>query len=283
MTLDIGEALRDGVDRLTTTNGFVLLGAFVLLGVLSAVITQTVTAESVARLVEFARQQGEPIDPSRFGPTPLALGLPLTVSLVLAFLVALLAEVVHIVAIRTFVSEERSTVPLDFLQRRIAWVTFNGFFGGIVVGVLVILGLFLLIVPGVFLYVGFFFVRQEIAVEDKNFVDAMADSWQLTKGNRVEVFVLGLVLLFVELVAGIPSVALGSVDPTAAVLVGAVLSAVAGAFVVATAARAYVQLRESEEESRSDERGEASTGTEPDGESDDMYTQALGPDDLDPP
>lgn len=272
MTLDIGEAVRDGVDRATERNGLLLMGAFVLLGVASAVVTQTFTAETATVLAEFARQQGEPFDPSQLGPTPLALPLPLGVALALALVLALLAEALRIVAVRTFVSSERAGVPREFVRRRIAWVTLNGFFGGIVVGALVLIGTVFLIIPGVFLYVSLFFVRQEIAVEDKNFIDAMADSWALTKGERVEVFVLALVVLFLGLFAGLPSLAVGEFNQAASVLVNAVLSAVVGVFVIAIVARAYAQMRADEEE------------PEPEPDQDvDEYTGALGPEDLDPP
>lgn len=278
MALDIGEALRDGIDRVTERNGLLLVVAFVLAGIASTVVTQTLTAQAVDVAAEFARQQGEPFDPSQAGPTPLAVPLPLWLTLLLALGLALLVETLHIVAIRTFASDERRALPAEFVRRRIAWVTLNGFVGGIAVAGLVVIGLVFLIVPGIFLYVGFFFVRQEIAVEDVNFVEAMAESWALTAGNRVEVFVLALVLVLVEVVAGLPSLAQQAVDPAVVVLVATVFSSIAGVFVVGVATRAYGQLRESDAEP-----------TPPDGkpesepETEDQYAGALGPEDLEPP
>lgn len=278
MALDIGEAVRDGIDRVTARNGVLLMGAFVLVGIASTIVTQTVTAETVDVLTEIARQQGESFDPSRVGPTPLAVPLPLSVALVAALALALLVEALHIVAIRTFVSDERRVIPAEFARRHIAWVTLNGFVGGIVVAGLVILGLVFLILPGVFLYVAFFFVRQEIAVEDDNFVEAMAASWSVTAGNRIEVFVLVLVVVLIEIVAGSPSLAQQSFDPAAVVLVATIASSIAGVFAIGIGTRAYAQLRETEGES------EAPNGEpESDDEVEDPYAGALGPEDLDPP
>jgi len=240
MALDIGEAVRDGVDRATERNGLVLMGAFVLLGVASAVVTQTFTAETATVLAEFARQQGEPFDPTQLGPTPLALPLSLGVALALALALALVAEALRMVAVRTFVSSQRAGVPREFVRRRIAWVTLNGFFGGVVVGALVIIGLVFLVVPGVFLYVSFFFVRQEIAVEDKNFVEALSGSVRLTKGNRFELFALAVVLFAIGVAV---SILAAFVPGISGAILAVVLSAGVGVYVSAAAAAAYRQLR----------------------------------------
>lgn len=276
MSLDIGTALREGFDRTTERNALLLMVAFVLVGVASTVVTETVTAGLIDALERVAQQQGQAgeFDPSAFGETPLALPLPLGVALALAFLLALVGEALSIVTLRTFVSGERERVPGRFLRRRIAWVTANGFVGGIVVGAFVVVGLLLLVVPGLFLFVAFFFVRAEIAVEDTNFVNAMAESWKLTKGDRIEVFALAVVLVVVELVASAPAFGLGFVDAALASLVGAVVSGAVGVFVAATVARTYVQLRE--------DRGEPAEGTDDESE-EDPYAGALGPDDIDPP
>lgn len=292
MGLDIGEALRDGADRVTARNGLVLMGVFVAVGVASTVVTQTLTDQLARTMAEFARQQGEPFDPSRLGPTPLSVPLPVSVTLVLALGLALLVEALHIVAIRTFVSDARRSIPAAFVRRHIAWVTLNGFVGGIVVAALVLVGLVFLVVPGLFLYVAFFFVRQHIAVEDVTFVDAMAESWSLTAGERVEVFVLAVVLVLVEVVAGIPSLLLQPVDPAVAALVATLASAVAGVFVIGVGARAYAQLRADERRATghggtagSDTNGDVGSEDVDDDEDEDEdpYAGALGPDDLEPP
>lgn len=278
MSLDIGAALREGFDRTTERNALLLMAAFVFVGVASAVATDTLTNGAVAALERLAQQdQAAEFDPAAFPDAPLALPIPLWAALALAFALALVGEALSIVALRTFVSDRRERVPGGFLRRRIAWVTANGFVGGIVVGALVVVGLVLLVIPGVFLYVAFFFVRAEIAVEDTNFVDAMVESWTLTRGDRIEVFALAIVLLVVSLFASAPTAGLGFVDPALASLVGAVVSGIVSVFVAATVARAYVQLRAGEDD---DEPLESGADDE---DEEDPYAGALGPEDLDPP
>lgn len=277
MSLDIGAALREGFDRTTERNALLLMVAFVLVGAASAVATDTLTAEAVAALERLAQQDpAAEFDPAALPEAPLALPIPLGVALALAFALALVGEALSIVALRTFVSGERERVPGEFLRRRIAWVTANGFVGGIVVGALVVVGLVLLVVPGVFLYVAFFFVRAEIAVEDTNFVDAMAESWALTRGDRIEVFALAIVLFVVGLFASAPTVGLEFVDPALASLAGTVVSGVISVFVAATVASAYTQLR-------GDEYGDEPPESDTDEDEEDPYAGALGPEDLDPP
>lgn len=278
MSLDIGAALREGLNRTTERNALLLVAAFVLIGVASAVVTDTLTAGAVGALERLAEQQngGAEVEPATLPDTPLALPIPLWVALGLAFALAIVGEALSIIALRTFVSGERKHVPGEFLRRRIAWVTANGFVGGIVVMALVVLGLLFLIVPGLFLYVAFFFVRAEIAIEDTDFLDAMAESWALTRGNRIEVFALAVVLIVIELFANAPTVGLEFIDPALAALAGAIVSGVVAVIVAATVARAYVQLRQ-------DGRKPTPSGADKAEDEEDPYAGPLGPEDLDPP
>jgi hypothetical protein len=195
------------------------------------------------------------------------------VAIALALAVALAAEAARVVAVRTFVSEHTERIPEEFLRRHTVVATLNSAVGNVVVGILVAVGLLLFVAPGVFLAVAFFFVRQEVAVEDRNFADAMAESWSLVEGSRLEVLALGLVLLSVGLVASLPPLAISSVAPVAARVVGVVTGAVTTVFGMAVAARAYDQLR-AERAADSDD-GEAVTGSE------DEELGALDPEDID--
>lgn len=261
MALDISSAIRNGIDRTIQRNGLLLMGVFLILKLVSAVASQTLTRANIAFLSRLSESGAvpdpttgggaSPTTPPFLGPSfgagggdiPLALTMSLPAAMGIALAVSLLAESVRIVAIRTFVSDHLDTIPAEFVRRNIVVATLNGFVGGIVVLVLTAIGLILLIVPGVFLALVFFFVRQEIAVEDENFVDAMAGSWYLTAGNRIELFGLALVLFAITLLAAIPSVAVGFVSPIGAVVVSAVLSSITTVFGIAVVARAYDQLR----------------------------------------
>ena len=268
MSLDLVDALSDGFRRTLERSGLVLAAAFLALGVVNAVSGQTASAAAT----RFARRQLAQLPPDAFagpagaggpptlpGPeqTPLALPVPLPVALVLLLAVALLAEAVRIVAVRTLVSDETDRIPESFVTRNIVVATLNGFVGGVVVFVLVGVGLLFFVVPGVFLALSFFFVRQEIAVEDRNFVDALSASWELTSGHRLTLFALALVLFLVATVVSVGiSAAVGVAgSPLLTTAVTVVVGAVTTVFSVAVTSRAYVQLTDTD---GSDDRSEES-------------------------
>lgn len=261
MALDVGTALREGFRRATARNGLLIMVAVLVIGVGSSVLSQTVFVALADAIAEATRQQGRtpPADP--FGPTPLALPLPAWIAGLLLIGTWLAGQVVTVVAIRTFVSDVTDTIPAQFVHRRIVWVVANAVVGGIVVGVLVLVGFLLLVIPGVFLAVSFYFLTQVIAVEDESFVEAMQDSWALTTGNRMSVFLLASLLVGLSLVVALPSLLLGDIAPTIATMYGLLASAPVSVFGMAATSRAYVQLVE--------------------GGDDEEEIGALGPDELD--
>lgn len=292
MSLDIGTAFREGAARTVSGGGLVLVAAFVAIAVVTAVLLQTFLLEGVEALIEFqegltSEEMGlneseyeESLNDSRTlheqfqSDLALALELPVGVAAGGLLVLALLSEAATIVAIRVFATPA-DDVPRDRATDGVLLATLNGFVGGIVAWGLILLGLVFFVVPGVFFAVAFFFFRQEVALADKNFVQALADSWRLTAGDRVNVFALGLVLLLVvwsvTLAAG---GAVGLVSTLASDLLTAVLGGVTlgggvlGAFGTAVATRAYVQLDGTPDELDLDD------------EEEDPYAAALGPDDI---
>jgi hypothetical protein len=69
----------------------------------------------------------------------------------------------------------------------------------IVYAALIFLGLVLLIIPGIILGIGFFFVKYYIAENRLGFEEAFRSSWSITKGNRWKMLWLGIVLGFLNL------------------------------------------------------------------------------------
>ncbi len=270
MSLSVGDALRDGLGRTFERNGLMLIGVFVVLRLLATVADQTLTRAnlSVARELGTLPAGAGALPGLGDAPTPYALALGITGAFVLAIAVALFAETVRIVAVRTLVSDRTDTVPVAYATRNILFATVNGFVGGIVVLTLTVIGLVALVVPGVFLALSFFFVRQEIAVRDVNFVDAMAGSWELASGHRFQLLGLGAVLVLIGLIASIPGVLIGAVAPAVGTAVGVIARAVVIVFGVASAARAYEQLR---------------SGDEPDEPAETADDPTLTADDLAPP
>jgi hypothetical protein len=240
MSLNIGNALRDGADRTLERTGVVLMAGFAVLGLATALLQQTY----LEWYFEWIREVGM-APPGFEQPTlPLSLGLSPGVAVGGILVLALVAEAFRIVAVRTLVGDHTDRIPAELVTHNIAVATVNGFVGGVVVLLLVGFGS-LLVLPGIFLAVAFVFVRQEIAVEDETFVDAMVNSWRLTAGNRVELAVLGIVWITVLVLTAVLGAAAGIVLPEgspAGPVVSVGIRAPATVFVVASAARAYVQL-----------------------------------------
>lgn len=244
MALDLGLAIRQGAARLAGRRGLTLVAAFGLVRVLGLTATDTVTRANQAFLEEaqLPDSQAELLAALTAVETPLALPVSLSTAFGLWLVAAVLAESAHIVAIRTFVGERAAGDPESVL-RRLTRATLAGFVAGIVVIVLTGIGLVLLVLPGVFAAVGFYFVRQEIAVEDASVVDALTDSWERTRGHRLKVFVLAVLVTSLNFAAGFSTALAGVLTPAGAALVGAAISALTTVFGIAVATRAYEQLR----------------------------------------
>jgi hypothetical protein len=251
MSLQIDEALRDGFNRTVARSGLLLVGVFLVFGLGNAVISQSFSQELTTVLEQTANQNiatGQtPLVGDNTQPTPFAVSLSLEVLGLLSVLVAVVAEALTIVAVRVFASDYTESIPGHLVSRRIALATINGVVGGLIALVLIVLGAIFFVVPGIYAAISLLFVRQEIAVDDKNFVDALGDSWSLTAGNRWEVLGLAIIVIVINLVAGSPGLVLGFLDPTVGALASVVISSFTGVFATAVTTRAYQQLRRGRE------------------------------------
>lgn len=77
-------------------------------------------------------------------------------------------------------------------------------FGSLLIAGIVIGGLILLIIPGVFFAVAFAFTGYLIIDKDMQPVRALKESARLTKGHRWKLFQLGLVLILISLIGALP-------------------------------------------------------------------------------
>lgn len=260
MTLDLGQALRDGFDRTTARNGLVVLAVLVGFRLVNGVVWQSLSRLSIVSILDDLAANPPSLEQSELTTTEfldliaevrqavmeatqLSYLDSLSVPALLAIggVLAIVAEAIRIVAVRTFVSAETESIPRELMTRRLGWAILNGVIGGIAVGILIVVGLFLLVLPGIFLAIAFLFLRQEIAVADKNFVEAMSGSWNLTAGNRIELFALVVFLVVISIVVSVVIGFLGSsvaVDAVSIVTGTAVL-----VYSVAVISRAYDQLR----------------------------------------
>ena len=244
MSVDIGQAIEDGGKRTVARNGLYLVAISWVVGVLGTLFGNTVSRDALQQMPGGpGGPGGMPFDPGAVGPS---LGLSPGVAGLLSFVVSLLGLVVGAAAVRTFVTEDTETLPGSRFTHNLGWLLVNLFVGYIVFAIVVGIGFVFLIVPGFFLLVSLWFWAVPVAVDDENFVAGFSESWSLTSGNRIMLFVLGVVVVIVgfviSVVFGIAAFAGGWVG----LLINQLGSAFATVFVLATTARAYVQLRADE-------------------------------------
>lgn len=241
MSLDIGSAIRNGAERTVKRNGLIIAGLLFAVSVLSSVFSSS--------LIQAMLDEG--MIPSQYATEtiPLALGLSTVSSGVLLFATMIVSTVVGIGVLRTFVSDETERVPLENFTRNVVMALLNLLVGGIAYAIILVVGFMAFIIPGFFLLVSLYFWNVFVIVEDQNFVEAFKSSWNLTQGNRLELFGLGVIVVFAALIfggvfgllGGLLEIALGS---AAATIFEQLPNAFISAFSVATLAQAYNQLRE---------------------------------------
>ncbi|KYH26439.1 hypothetical protein HAPAU_15370 [Halalkalicoccus paucihalophilus] len=255
MELDVSRALKEGLGRLASRNGLAFVVAFALIAVVGNVALDSATVALEALTAELAAETGQP-PPTTLpeGATPLALDLPGAVITLLLLIWLLAWAATSVLAVRVMASEHTSGIPDDLLSRRLAFATVNEVFARIVVLTLITIGFVALVLPGIFLAICFYFVRPLIAIEDRNAIDSMIESWRLSRGDRVAILgvLLGAVVVYVaiSLAGSLGALALSALPVAGAMVsvVGTVVSiafaAVANVFWLAASARAFVQLRE---------------------------------------
>lgn len=237
MTIDIGAAIEDGLKRVWSKDAGILAGLFFVVGLLSQVGADT--------LLEGLAPTIGPVD-----QTPLAIGSSIGVGGFIGVLAAVLSLALAAVTMRTLVSKAGDSIPEEYYRRNMLYVVVNLLVGGIVFGVAVVAGLFLLIIPGLFILTALYFYTFEIAVNDKNFIEAMKSSWNLTAGNRLRLFALGVIVFvgagLASVVATAPVAALefAGLPSVVSALVSNLVSAVIGVATLGIAAAAYNQLLE---------------------------------------
>lgn len=239
MSVDIGQAIQEGGKRTLARNGLILVAIFWVLSVLNGLFGNTIARNAMGQLPGGM----VPVDvagPPVMGPT---LGIPSGVAGLLSLLVGLISAVVGAAALRTFVTAETESLPSEHFTRNLVWMLINLIVGGIVFGIVVGIGFVLLVIPGLFLLVSLFFWNVYVIVEDENFIDGFQDSWQLTKGNRLVLFLLGVIVVIIAAVIG---AIFGIPRPFVGGFVGLAIAQIGGAFgtvfTIAVAARTYRQL-----------------------------------------
>jgi hypothetical protein len=244
MPINIETALRRGITRTVARNGLLLAAVLYVVSTINAIVGLGVQRWVANRGV---LPMGVPF--SRGMDTSLAremgaalFAIPPAVGAVVSLLAGLATIVLTIGALRTFVSDETERLPSEHFTRNMVWPGLNFLVGTIVFGVLVALGFVFLVVPGVFLLVALAFWTVYVAAEDENFVEAMQDSWGLTRGHRLRLFLLGVAVAVVAIVVSAVFGVAGIVGGVIGVIITQLGSALTTVFTLATLAAAYEQL-----------------------------------------
>lgn len=251
MSVDIGKAIRKGLSLTVTSTGLILMAVIAALGVVSTYAWHSAGRTFFFEFIDFedvfAGMPSTELQEFRQSiemqfPTDV-LDLPFGVLLALILGLWVLGTFVRIGAIRWFVEEQSGSLTSELFTRRALWTILNLIVGFVIFYVALIIGFALLVIPGIFLLVTLYFYNYEIIVEGENAIDALANSYRLTKGNRIELFLLGLVY---TLVAGTLSVAVTfgiGTESTVFPIVSGVIGAVTMVAGIGIAAVAYNQLR----------------------------------------
>ena len=241
MALQIGRAFQDGIDELLSERGAMFAGVFIVYGLLSSVVwaslSQAFTELFLGRLPSDAQVN----QAAMAGGTPLALDLPLAVAGVGALVLLIFNEALNIVAIRAFASDDREPIP-DNVGRRLGRTVVVAIAAGILTTIAVGIGLILLIIPGLVFGLLFFFVRQEIALNDSGVIESISNSVSVVTDNLLATFVLAIVLVVLGFVlGGAVSFLPISLPPMVLATVSTVFSSVVSVFSIAVTTVAYLQ------------------------------------------
>ncbi|KOX94530.1 hypothetical protein AMS69_01320 [Haloarcula rubripromontorii] len=245
MALQIGRAFQDGIDELLSERGAVFAGVFIVYGLLSSVVwaslSQALTDVFLGQLPSDAQVN----QAAMAGGTPLALDLPLAVAAVGALVLFVVNVALNIVAIRAFASDDREPIP-DNVGRRLGKTVAIAIVAGILTSIAVGIGIILLVIPGLVFALLFFFVQQEIALNDSGIIESISNSVSIVIDNLLATFVLAIVLLVLGLVlGGVFSLLPIPLPPMVLTTVSTVLSSVVSVFSIAVTTVAYLQAAES--------------------------------------
>ncbi|PSG98749.1 MAG: hypothetical protein BRC29_01315 [Nanohaloarchaea archaeon SW_7_43_1] len=238
MSLDIIETLRGGLRDTLSSKGLKFMGLAYMISIISKVSSQSILSK--LELQSGLMNPGPMMSSLAVdGPLPLWTGLGLIGSLAGLWLT--------IGVLRNFVGENSESIDTDLFTENLGLPFLNLIIGGLVFGLIVGVGFMLLVIPGIFLLVSLLFWTVYVSVEDENFIDAMKKSWNMAKGNRFDILLIGAGTLVIGLaagiVAGIPGALVGTISNPLGALVGMTANAFSTVFTLAILARAYRQLR----------------------------------------
>lgn len=231
MSLNIGDALSTGAEKLTTSAGLQLGAIYVLLQLVTAVGTN-----SAISTIDTAGAGG-------MATPTLALPIGAAGGAALAVLGGILNVALTIVVFRTLAHDtaDLGSIPAGVADDMLkTWVFLV--IAMIIQGILVAIGFVLLIIPGIFLLVSLIFTQVYVAVEGEGPLQALSSSWALSKGNRFPLFGLGVVMFVISLLVSIPPTIVTFFSPTVGMVLNYVVTGFVTIFSWGVVVAAYQQL-----------------------------------------
>lgn len=230
--INIGDAISYGIDRVMTRGGAMLIAAYFLVQLAIQVSSQSLIMSIVSKSAS-----QEPMSAA----TPFALDLPVAISGGLIALLMVVSLVLGIVAMRA-VYADIDRVPTADHTRRLARTAFVLVVVGIIYCLAVLIGTIFLIIPGIFIAVSLVFVNVIVVIEEAGPIEALERSWELTSGNRIRLFALGLVIGGVGFIVGFVSNIVTFLSPVIGDIATMAVMGVLSLFNVAVLIGAYRQL-----------------------------------------
>lgn len=252
MTFNVGDAISEAIERLTTSAAAVLIVGLTVVGVAQTAALQTIlrgflewvieqlndpelTRELSASEIETAEEQLN----AYIDGLPLALDVSPAVAALLWLIAFVAALAIVAIAIDAFANErdgldelETGGVGRKTLHLLLGWIAFT---------VLFAIGLGLFVVPGLLVALFLVYFAVAIVVDDESFVSAFGSSYDVVRSNPVGTLAIVLLCLgtfvAVWVVRGILA---GGVSSAAGAVVAELITAVGQVFVLALVTRAYV-------------------------------------------
>lgn len=240
MSIDVGRALREGADDLLSARGAALYVLFAVFAVASLPVHQTL----IEQLYEWIMQvPGVSPDQLVVPPTPLALGVDLSVLVAALAVIFVVSEMLRLVAVRSFASESPGAIPTGDVTENFGRTFLVLLLASVLVQALVFGGVVLFVVPGLIAAVLVVFFRQAVLLDDDGVLGALQTSVSTVVDNVLEVVAILVTLIVVGFVVGIPMIVLPP-ESVARSIVGAFLGAVPTVYGVAVVTAAYLQIGE---------------------------------------
>lgn len=276
MPLDIGSIFRTALDEFLTRKAGILLGVFLVVGVFGSIAGDSFALASLESLADAVRETQGSLPPDLSDQVDaqreqlrwaLEVGFgTASVLLVTSFLVG---ELARIPAVRGLADTTTDTLDRSHYATNVGSIFLNRVLVAIITFVLVaVTALLTVVIPGaifaplallgvvplLYVVLGLFFASYAVTIDEDSALDGIQRSWRYVNGNRLRLLLIGLVVLVVTFLLGLPMGLLLGLDGTtgglmatlerspAALVVGAVTGTITTVFTIAVAAQTYREL-----------------------------------------